>query len=131
MSAPSAPSSLVATAASSTQVNLTWVDTSSNETGFKIERKTGSTGTYAQIGTTLQTYETTYPGICKRYSLGQSVQGRELWAIRISDNVLVEEDEPEVKYIAAMHGTEVVGCTSATQVGVVGCQAAFATSHTS
>ncbi|HJY81928.1 MAG TPA: LamG-like jellyroll fold domain-containing protein, partial [Candidatus Binatia bacterium] len=30
---------------------LTWVDSSTNESGFQIERKTGSAGTYAQIAT--------------------------------------------------------------------------------
>jgi transcriptional regulator CtsR len=48
---PSAPSNLAASAVSSSQINLTWTDNSSNETGFKIERKTGSGGTYAQIAT--------------------------------------------------------------------------------
>jgi transcriptional regulator CtsR len=48
---PSAPSSLGATAVSSTQINLTWIDNSTNETGFKVERKTGAGGTYAQIAT--------------------------------------------------------------------------------
>lgn len=48
---PIAPSNLVATVASSTQINLSWRDNSSNETGFKIERKTGATGVWAQIGT--------------------------------------------------------------------------------
>jgi len=47
---PSAPLSLVASAVSSSQINLTWADTSSNETGFKIERST-STITWAQIAT--------------------------------------------------------------------------------
>ncbi len=50
---PAAPSALVATSASPSQVNLSWTDNSSNETGFKIERKTGASGTYAQIGTTV------------------------------------------------------------------------------
>jgi transcriptional regulator CtsR len=48
---PAAPSSLAATAASSAQINLSWQDHSSNESGFKIERKTGSGGTYAPIAT--------------------------------------------------------------------------------
>ncbi|MFH0982655.1 MAG: M14 family zinc carboxypeptidase [Planctomycetota bacterium] len=65
--------------------------------------------TYSEIGPALQTYETTYPNLCKRYDLGLSVGGRHLWAIRISDDVLVEEDEPEFKYIATMHGDEIVG----------------------
>ena len=48
---PAAPVSLAAGAASSSQINLTWADNSSNETGFKIERKTGSGGTYSQVAT--------------------------------------------------------------------------------
>ena len=49
--APVAPSGLAATAVSASQINLTWVDNSNNEDGFSIERKIGSGGTYAQIGT--------------------------------------------------------------------------------
>ncbi len=49
--APAAPSGLTAAAASSTQINLAWTDASSNETGFRIERKTGAGGTYAEIAT--------------------------------------------------------------------------------
>jgi len=45
---PSPPSELAATAASYSQINLSWLDTSDNETGFKIERKTG-TGNFSQI----------------------------------------------------------------------------------
>jgi uncharacterized protein (TIGR02145 family) len=48
---PIAPSSLIGTVVSTTQINLSWTDNSTNETGFKIERKTG-TGTYAFVGTT-------------------------------------------------------------------------------
>jgi transcriptional regulator CtsR len=47
---PNAPSDLIATPISSSQINLTWQDNSSDETGFKIERKTGS-GSYSQIAT--------------------------------------------------------------------------------
>jgi mono/diheme cytochrome c family protein len=39
---PAAPGNLSATAASSTQVNLTWADNSNNETGFRIQRATNS-----------------------------------------------------------------------------------------
>ncbi len=50
-SPPAAPSALSATAGSDTVINLSWVDNSTNETGFEIERKTGPNGTYAQIAT--------------------------------------------------------------------------------
>ncbi|MDI6820984.1 MAG: dockerin type I domain-containing protein [Patescibacteria group bacterium] len=49
---PQAPSSLTATAASPSQINLSWTDNSSNETGFQIERKQGISGAYSQIATT-------------------------------------------------------------------------------
>jgi uncharacterized protein (TIGR02145 family) len=48
---PIAPSSLTGTVASTTQINLSWTDNSTNEIGFKIERKTG-TENYAVVGTT-------------------------------------------------------------------------------
>jgi len=47
---PQAPSNLTATAASQTQVNLTWQDNATNETGFKIERSTDGTN-FTQIAT--------------------------------------------------------------------------------
>jgi len=48
---PAAPSDLTAAIISSSQINLSWTDNSNNEDGFKIERKTGSGGTYTQVGT--------------------------------------------------------------------------------
>jgi Fibronectin type III domain len=45
-----APSNLTATAASSTQVDLEWIDHSSNETGFAVERKQGAEGTWQLAG---------------------------------------------------------------------------------
>jgi RHS repeat-associated protein len=50
-SIPAAPSGLSAAAVSGTQINIAWTDNSNNETEFRIERKTGSAGTYAQITT--------------------------------------------------------------------------------
>ena len=64
---------------------------------------------YAEIGQILLDAETDYPDMCKRYDLGLSVQGRHVWALRISDNVATEEDEPGFKYISTMHGNEIVG----------------------
>jgi hypothetical protein len=47
---PISPAELTATVISTTQVNLSWTDKSTNETGFKVQRKTGS-GAYADIAT--------------------------------------------------------------------------------
>lgn len=48
---PAAPSLLSGSTVSASQVNLAWADNSSNESGFRVERKTGAGGTYAQIAT--------------------------------------------------------------------------------
>jgi hypothetical protein len=42
ITAPAAPTGLVATAVSISQINLTWVDNATNESGYKIESRTGS-----------------------------------------------------------------------------------------
>jgi hypothetical protein len=58
---PVAPSDLVATAISSSQIDLVWRDNSSNEDGFKIERSTNGT-TFTQIatvGTGVKSYSNT------------------------------------------------------------------------
>ncbi len=47
--APSAPTGLGA-ALNGAKADLNWTDASSDETGFRIERKTGSGGTWSQIG---------------------------------------------------------------------------------
>jgi len=47
-----APSNLVISSVSYTQAVLSWTDNSDEETGFKVERRTGIDGTYTQVGTT-------------------------------------------------------------------------------
>ena len=46
-----APSNLVATPASQTQINLSWTDNSNNESGFKIEQSPNGTSGWTQIAT--------------------------------------------------------------------------------
>jgi subtilisin family serine protease len=47
---PNAPSNLTAIVVSASQVNLNWNDNSTDEEGFKIERKLGFNGNWIQIG---------------------------------------------------------------------------------
>jgi Zn-dependent metalloprotease len=59
---PGAPTSLTATTATTTRINLTWQDNSSNETGFVVERKFTSSPGSSFIGiATLPANSTSYP----------------------------------------------------------------------
>jgi carboxypeptidase D len=69
----------------------------------------GSYSTYASLTADLQAYAAAHPDIAELTSLGQSVQGRELWALSITDNPGVEEDEPEFRYASTIHGNEQLG----------------------
>lgn len=49
---PAAPTALAASAVTSTQINLSWTDNATNESGFRVERSVGSSTTFTEIGTT-------------------------------------------------------------------------------
>lgn len=65
--------------------------------------------THAQITAKMQAAAAKYPSIMKLFSIGKSVMGKELLVMKISDNVNVDEVEPEFKYISSMHGDEITG----------------------
>ena len=65
--------------------------------------------TSAQIGEKLKAAAAKYPHIMQLTSIGKSVKGKDLWMMKISDNVNVDEVEPEFKYISSMHGDEITG----------------------
>jgi len=63
----------------------------------------------SQIDKKLQSFESDFSDICQLFDIGKSDEGRPLYFVKISDHVAREEDEPEVKYIASMHGDEPIG----------------------
>jgi lysophospholipase L1-like esterase len=55
---PNAPTSLMASASSTTQINLSWVEASGNETGFQVEQSTSAAGNFTLITTTSANIDT-------------------------------------------------------------------------
>ena len=62
--------------------------------------------TYAEMLGEIDAAVSAHPGIVDRFSIGQSYEAREIWAVKISDNVDVDEDEPEVLFEGLHHASE-------------------------
>lgn len=65
--------------------------------------------TYEVYRQMMKNFELNYPSICKLDSFGTTNNGRKLYVIKISDNVEIEENEPEFFYSSTMHGDETTG----------------------
>ncbi|HEY2948001.1 MAG TPA: M14 family metallopeptidase, partial [Micromonosporaceae bacterium] len=61
---------------------------------------------YAEVVAEIDQAVAAYPNIVKKFSIGRSYQGREIWAVKISDNVNVDENEPEVLFTHGQHARE-------------------------
>ena len=57
----------------------------------------------------MQSFADDYPEICRLVKIGESVDGRDLLFVKISDAVQQTEPEPVVLYTSTMHGNETVG----------------------
>ena len=67
----------------------------------------GDLHTYSEMIDELDAIHAAYPDITTaRDSIGTTHQGRALWAIKVSDNPDIQEDEPEVLFDALHHARE-------------------------
>lgn len=65
--------------------------------------------TYTEIINIMDSLATEFPEICSKTVYGTSIEGRELSALKISDNVETDEAEAEVMFDGGIHGDE-IGC---------------------
>jgi len=61
---------------------------------------------YSEMVADIKAVEAAHPDIVDVFSIGQSYQGRTIWAAKISDNVHTDESEPEILFDALHHARE-------------------------
>jgi carboxypeptidase T len=68
----------------------------------------GSEGfhSYTEMSADVAAVAAAHADIVSRFSIGQSYKGREIWAVKVSDNVTLDEPEPEVLFDGGHHGDE-------------------------
>jgi hypothetical protein len=64
---------------------------------------------YDQLTKILGELKSQYPNIFTFDSIGKTYQLRDIWLVKISDNVTIDEDEPEVLFMGGVHGDEKPG----------------------
>lgn len=65
--------------------------------------------TYTQYDSIMKYFATTYPSLCHLDTIGTSNYGKYVYALKISDNAGLNEDEPKVFYSSTIHGDETGG----------------------
>ncbi len=67
----------------------------------------------AEMVAEIKAAQAAYPALVKVMSIGKSYQGRDIWVAKISDNVAIDESEPEVMVDALHHARERLGLEQA------------------
>lgn len=62
--------------------------------------------TYQELTDELHSIQINHSDIMSLASIGKTYEGRELWMVKLSDNVNQDEDEPGVLFMGAHHGNE-------------------------
>ncbi|MDI6855349.1 MAG: M14 family zinc carboxypeptidase [Candidatus Thermoplasmatota archaeon] len=70
------------------------------------EAKATAYHSWDELVAELQQVATDHKSIAKLLSIGKTWEGRDIWAVKISDNVELDEDEPAVIYNGAHHARE-------------------------
>ena len=74
----------------------------------ELDENLGLYQTYAELLDSLTQLSSIYPTLTRLDTLGTSIEGRHIIAIKISDNVDIDEDEPEVCLMGCHHARELM-----------------------
>jgi len=66
----------------------------------------GKYHTYKEVTQELKHYAETFPEICKVFSIGKTWENRDIWCLKISDNPEIDENEPAILIMGALHARE-------------------------
>ena len=68
--------------------------------------------TYAEATAELDSIHSHYPDLTtEKISIGVTWEGRDIWAMKVSDNPDIDEDEPTLLLTGVHHAREPIGCT--------------------
>ena len=81
---------------------------SMTSSAVQLDSNLGLYHTYSEMESVLTSWESTYPALVQVDSIGASIEDRAIWMMKISDNVSVDESEPEVLYMGNHHARELM-----------------------
>lgn len=61
---------------------------------------------YTEMSNEITSVVAAHPTIASKFSIGKSYENRDIWAVKISDNVSTDEAEPEVLFVGLHHARE-------------------------
>jgi len=77
--------------------------------GLSGTQDMGGYHTYSETYTKLSFMAMVFSDLVDLDTIGYSLEGNAIWAVKISDNVEVDEDEPEVMFNSLIHAREAIG----------------------
>jgi hypothetical protein len=95
------------------QTGRTVSDIIPTPSAFDVQPTFGGYYSFAQMEAAMNSLVASYPAIAQKTSLGKSHENRDIWCIKISDQVSLDQaNEPEVLFIGLQHAREAIGGSS-------------------
>jgi carboxypeptidase T len=89
------------------ETGTNWI-TVKTEADLRDDRIDSRYYNYSEVTSTLSSLESSHPSFVKRYDLATTAEGRHIWGMKISDNVSVDEDEPNILFIGLHQAREIM-----------------------